>query len=471
MERAMKQNLLGYLLISAVTFSSLLLVENAGFSVLIFVAIQFVCLYRLAPKKKPLLMSIPIFILALNSFISASPIWRGSNPVVAIVLYSVTALWLTDQFSVKDSLLGFVFKTLINVTEPFSHFKTPFRWCLESQQTHMPIIKRVVIGICVSIPCLIFVSTMLASADAIFSQAATDFFLWVSRLIRLDIIGRVLLGIFAGLYLFGMLYHVSKTDRKNIELKAIKARNGDLIVLNIVLTSVLLVYTLFVIIQFRYLFASAENLPIYMTFESYARRGFFELMILTGINIAFILVTVWLTKDQTGLGAKLTKALCLYLCAVTTVLLASSFYRMWLHGSDDGLTRMRFLVFGFLIFKAVGIAATFVYIAKPKFNIIAVYCLIALTYYLFLNIVPIDSIVARSQINRYFDTGRAGISYVLTLSPDAGPQISRLLESGSAYTRDRTLAYYEMADLDSSGWRQWNLSVNRFNRLRNSILE
>jgi uncharacterized membrane protein len=91
----------------------------------------------------------------------------------------------------------------------------------------------------------------------------------------------------------------------------------------------------------------------------YARRGFFELIFLTGVNIAFILLTVWLTKAQKSRAANLTKILCLYLCAITVILLISSFYRMWLHGYDDGLTRMRFLVFGFLIFEFIGLIFTF----------------------------------------------------------------------------------------------------------------
>jgi len=136
-----------------------------------------------------------------------------------------------------------------------------------------------------------------------------------------------------------------------------------------------------------------------------------------------------------------------------------------LHSFDDGLTRMRFLVFGFLIFKAIGLFATFVYVIKPKFNIIAFYCAVALTYYLVLNLVPMDAIIARSQIDRYFNTGHGGIDYVLTLSPDAGTQISRLFESENSATREKVYwhFFHENGRLqEQSGWRQWNLSIGRF---------
>jgi hypothetical protein len=266
-----------------------------------------------------------------------------------------------------------------------------------------------------------------------------------------------------------MLYYVNRKERENVEFVPINAIRGDVVIINIVLGSVLVIYSVFVAIQFRYLFASPDNLPFGLNFVTYARRGFFELMVLAGINIFAILFTVWMTRIQDGRGAKLVKLFCFYLCAVTCVLLVSSFYRMWLYGSDDGLTRMRFMVFGFLIFKAFGLVATFVYIARPRFNIIAVYCVIALVYYMCLNIVPMDSIVARSQVDRYFATGRGGVHYILTLSPDVAPQAVRLLESDNAHTVLMVENYFLSRNFQYDSWRQWNLSVDRFRQIRGML--
>jgi hypothetical protein len=228
---------------------------------------------------------------------------------------------------------------------------------------------------------------------------------------------------------------------------------------------------MFVVIQFRYLFAGVGNLPYGLDFAHYARRGFFELLFLTGLNILLILITVWLTKHQTGKWAKLTKILCCYLCAVTVILLASSFYRMWLYNADYGLTRLRFLVFGFLIFEAIGLIFTFFYIVKPKFNIVAVYLGIGLTYYLLLNVIPMDAIIARDQVNRYFNHGGGGVPYTLTLSADAAPQIARLQNSDDFITRSRADGYFtrnrNRYNHLQQGWRQWNFSVSRVNRLSN----
>jgi len=470
MERIMQRNLLLYLAISAVTFSFLILFERAGASVLIFMAIQCICLVLWAPKKKPLLMFIPLSILALNAFISANTMWRVPNFFVAMMLYSVMALWFTGQLSFKkDALLGIIFKPLINVFEPLRYFKTPIEWGFEGHKAHLHILKRIAIAVGISIPLLIFLLIMLASADAIFSLAVREFINWIETLLSIGTIFRIIFGIIVGFYLFGLLYYINKPDRKPIEFDPPDAKKGDTLIINIVLSSVLLIYTVFVAIQFRYLFAQPDGLPFGLNFVTYARRGFFELMVLAGINIFSILMTVWLTKEQVGKGAKATRALCFYLCAITSVLLVSSFYRMWLYGADDGLTRMRFLVFGFLIFKAIGILATFAYIVKPRFNIIAVYCVVALVYYLCLNVIPMDMIVARSQIDRYFETGRGGVAYVLTLSPDVAPQAARLFESDNVQTQDAVRLHFARTKIDYTSWRQWNLSVDRFIRVRDGI--
>ena len=74
-------------------------------------------------------------------------------------------------------------------------------------------------------------------------------------------------------------------------------------------------------------------------------------MFLSGFNIMLILISVRLTRLREGLGPKIAGYLCHYLCVVTIILLTSSFYRLWLYSADFGLTRLRLLVFGFLILK------------------------------------------------------------------------------------------------------------------------
>ncbi|MCL2286901.1 MAG: DUF4173 domain-containing protein [Firmicutes bacterium] len=457
-----KRNLLIYLFISVVSFFYLVTVPDAGIGVVVFMVIQGAWLYCIIPQKKYLFLLAPVFILALNSFISANTMWRIPNLFVGAMLYGLMAVWVVYGVSLKDTSIAVFIRLGKGVCGAFMRASTPYMWGAESRSESLPIIRRVFIGIAISIPVLIFLVVMLSRADMIFFRVVQRFFDEFLSVFSTNTIARVCLGVVIGLYLFGTVYGMLAGKAENSGIPATRQFVGDSMIINIVLSSVLLVYTMFVVIQFRYLFAAPDNLPYGLNFVTYARRGFFELLVLTFVNIVFILVSVWLTKDQTGAGAKLTKGLGMYLCAVTVVLLASSFYRMWLYGSDDGLTRMRLLVFGFLFFELIGLIITFFYIAKPKFNIVLVYFFVALSYYLLLNLVPIDRVIAREQINRYFATGHGGIHYAISLSPDAAPEIARLLQSDNAWTRSYVQAYFVTLEAERGrGWRQWNLSLSK----------
>jgi len=457
-EPLLKRKLLVYFLVSVVSFTVLVLPHRAGVSVPIFMIIQTAMILGMGFRKKQIIVLLPIFVLSLNAFISANPMWRVANVFVAAALFGAMAL---DNMSSWRLL-----RVAENMMMAFSRAFIPIKWAGEARVKELPMLRRVMIGVGLSIPALIFVVVMLSRADTIFYETVTRLIEGITSLIRFSLVWRVLIGTVAGLYLFGIMYGIFTAKPREIA-SGITAPKGDCVILSVVLSSVLFVYTLFVIIQFRYLFAPSYSLPYGLCFVTYARRGFFELLFLTAVNIVFILATVWLTKTQEGRGGKIIKFLCMYLCAVTVILLVSSFYRMWLYSSDDGLTRMRLLVFGFLFFNLVGLLFTFFYIMKPKFNILLVYGFVALSYFLLLNLVPIDRIIAREQINRYFGTGHGGIQYVLTLSPDAAPEIARLLDSTSLNTREYANNYFaRLAHASATdNWRQWNLAKRRAWRL------
>lgn len=172
-----------------------------------------------------------------------------------------------------------------------------------------------------------------------------------------------------------------------------------------------------------------------------------------------------MTKKKNGPSRGLTQGFCCYLCAITFVLLASSFYRMWLYCADDGLTRLRLLVLGFLVFESLGLIGTLLYIVRPKFNIIALYLTVGLSYYLLLNLIPIDRLVAKDQIDRYFSGRTDGVAYVMTLSADAAPEIRRLLEPQVTEQKTRELARAYFQELQEPNlvprWQRHNLSVSR----------
>ena len=457
MERDIKIKMLIYALVSAVSFTYLVLPQNAGVSIPVFTIIQFICLWFILPKKKSLLTFIPIFILSLNSFIYQNKMWSFSNFIIMTMLYSVILLALNENFSfikIEFKLLSSIFKTMF---VPFKFLIIPFKWFGELNKGNTKLIVRIFIGISLSFPILCFLIVMLSSADSIFAHNVFEVFKDTFSLIKPNAILKTWGGLIAGIYLFGiayMSYLVKEPQVENVK----SSMNGDLVVLNIIMVSILTVYTAFVVIQFRYLFSGAE-LPYDLSYSDYARKGFFELLFLTAANIFMIILNVNLTKAKQGVWAKINECFCHYLCVLTIILLSSSWYRMWLYSYDDGLTRLRLLVFGFLIFECIGLLITFFYIRKQNFNIISIYLLIAFTYYAVLNVFPIDRVVARDQINRYLDEKTDWVGYVFTLSADATPEIERLLYIED--TRDEAnefIAYHDRRyKAIPARWQRWHL--------------
>ena len=295
----------------------------------------------------------------------------------------------------------------------------------------------------------------------VFFSKTNDFFQWIFGGLRFEAFFKFCLGGLMGLLLCAMLYYLHIYKKQ--ESHSLKEVKGDFIILNMLTVSVLVIYTMFVCIQFKYLF-SMQELPYGLNYAHYARRGFFEQFFLTFVNLGFIILTMYFNKSWQGWRLKVSKVFMVYLCLITFFMLVSSFYRMSLYINDGGYTRLRLLVVGFLCFEAVGLIATILYVIRPKFNIIALYLILAFSYYMVINVVSIDRMIAKDQVNRYLGGRRAGVEYALTLSADAAPEIVRLLEADDPQIVEQARQYF--ADIRREGqispcWQRQNLSIQK----------
>lgn len=484
MESRMKIKLSFYAVLSAVTFIILILTNNPGISIPLFMLIQFVSIYLVVKNRnevaniKGLLWMLPIFIITLNSLISAYDLWGPLNFLVNVGLYSVMTLTLSGGFVLKSINYKDILIVIFNVFAPMIHFVVPFKWYAErsTDKEKNLLIKRILIGILISVPSVVFLILMLSSADMVFRNSFNNYVLWLDKLFEVFNIFKLIIGTVVGLYLFGQLYSIFEEKHNGLEKIITINTNpfkikGDIVILNILLVSILSIYTIFMVIQFKYLFSAGE-LPNGLNFAEYARRGFFELVFLSVLNIGLILLTTFLLKekiyDEKSKWAIGTKLLLIYLCIITGILLVSSYYRMSLYDSAYGFTRLRILVYLFLIFEAVGLVATLIYILKRNFNILFVYVVIGIGFYLTTNVIKIDTIIAKRNIDMYLagQTESLDMNYLTTLSVDAAPEIMRLVDEdvefivkyqARNYLQDK---YNYYSDIEFN-WQSYNLSVEK----------
>lgn len=485
MEYKIKLNLSIYGIISAVSFIYLILNDYPGISYPIFFLIQIVSLYFIVKSKdevknnKGLFFMVPIFIISLNFFISANYIWAPTNFLAVVFLYSAMFLSLNDKLNLRKlNILGFI-KVVINIFEPLFNFIVPLKWIAERSKSNEKnmVVKRIGLGVLISIPCVLFLTMMLSSADMIFYNSFKTFNKLVEEFFNNLQIFKFIFGAFAGLYLFGHLYKIFDKNENNIDkllnesTVSIKQINGDVIVLNILLASILVIYSIFISIQFKYLFSSGV-LPYGLNYAEYARRGFFELVFLSVLNIGLIMLSTYLLKDkiygEKFKWALFTKGMMIYLCVVTGILLVSSYYRMSVYDSAYGFTRLRILVYMFLIFEGLGLIATLIYIIKHNFNILVIYAAICLIFYMTLNLVKIDKIIAKRNIDMYLSNQSENfdIDYLTSLSPDIVPEVIRLLDEGverntRIKARDYLINLHGIYSGMDNNWQSYNLSAEK----------
>ncbi len=489
MKSRIKSRLSIYGIISGISYIYLILIPNPGISIPIFFVIQMVSLYLIVKGNpevkniKGLWVMAPIFIISLNNLISTANLLGPVNFLVIVFLYSVMILIMNDKLSLKKLNIYGILKAAVNVFEPLISFNVPLKWIAERTKNKGKniFVKRILLGIAVSIPCVLFLVTMLSSADMVFYNDFVSFNKWISELLNFIYIFKIIIGTFVGLYLFGHLYsvfdkgHSSIVNPEGKNSFAAMHIKGDAVVLNILLVSILTIYTIFITIQFRYLFSSGE-LPYGLNYAEYARRGFFELVFLSVLNIALILLVTYLLKDkiyvEKSIWSSATKIMLAYLCIITGIMLVSSYFRMSLYDSAYGFTRLRILVYTFLIFEGLVLTATLIYIIKHNFNIFAVYAASALVFYLALNLVKIDGIIAERNIDMYFagQTESLDMDYLMSLSADAAPQIMRLLDKDvEIITRNMARIYMERLNELYSGneynWRSYNLPAKKTREL------
>jgi len=273
--------------------------------------------------------------------------------------------------------------------------------------------KKILIGIAISIPILIVILNLLVSADAQFERLLSNF----PELLNVhpETIFRIIVIL---LYTFGFFGFMQVLLHKTI--KAVQKENIpnsislDGIITVTVLLLLDLVYVLFVAVQFKYFFSG--TLEGGYTYAEYARRGFFELLFVTLINLTVTTVVIQFTKKAMSSLKKTIQLALTVLVLASGVLLVSAFMRMALYEDAYGFTFLRVLVTAFMIFLMVIFAYTLVKIWLERLSLFHFYFMASIIFYTGINLVNLDQIVVDRNIARYESTGKIDIQYLGNLS-------------------------------------------------------
>ncbi len=363
---------------------------------------------------------------------------------------------------------------------PLRHLFAPFTDAFEAlQRRHAernPQKKRrvwlpVAIGLLAAIPVILIVVPLLIDADAAFESVAGGLYravldairacgAWLSRVLPFDGFALVLSLLFTP-YIYATMYAFASGKAKAENADTI-VRYGRLQKLSPVFITTVLgvlcgVYAIYLLTQTGYLFSAfSGHLPFggSMSVTEYARRGFFELCKLAGINFVLLALSVGVTRRKNGRIAPAVKGLDLFLCLFTMLLCAVSIAKILLYIRVFGLTEKRVYVFAADVVLLLSFAAIFLRFCKERFPymqiIIGAVC-IAVTS---LSLLGVNHTIARVNTEGLLsgrlqkmtaedicDTaGDAALPYLQRIAEsqnDQAPQAKRILDDMAAYQLER----------------------------------
>ena len=412
--------------------------QSVGISAILFaIPLLYITIRLLKGKienKKSLLISIPIILLSITYFIFDNAVFRGINTVVIPVLYIIMVVTATSNIQTKSifkmiiiyiiqpiNYIGEVIKKIIHLVRPKDNKE-------ETKGEKHNIIKAVFFTIVIAL----IVIALLSSADSEFSSLFSNLLIDLHFLSIPALVIKFFSIIIPFFYIAGFFMNMLNIDEVLEEKENKKVKMKDGFTIYMMITALNIIYLIFCYTQIKSLF-TIENIK----YSSYARQGFFQLMIVSLINIVMILKATDKNLKETEKQKKYKKIICIIMLVFTLLIIISSLARMTLYQQNYGETRLRILVDFTLITEIILLIPTAIYILKENIDLVKTYFIIIVTMYCVVNFSNIDYIIAKNNVDRYIKTGKIDDNYLKRLdNTDIIEQLLRLQETKFEYTNN-----------------------------------
>ena len=450
--------------------------KKPGISVLLFVSSFLIGLIYLMYKhkkvenKKAFVFAIPIILLSVTYFIYHNTLFQTINVLIIVALTMIMCIYATrlhvkiQEFLIKIiELLAGSFESISDVIDSL---KNKFKKKEDIENEKSAKLKQGIKSFVYAIPVILIVFILLMSADSVFANIfegifgefqnifmAENFVMFCLRLCIIMIFFFIFSGFFVNLLKKDTMFN-SESEEKITEVHVEK------MTINMILTILNIFYLIFSIIQFTSLFSNMNTNDL--DYATYARQGFFQLMIISFINIVMII----LAKVNKGNITNYTKGMSILTLLFTIVILLSAFFRMNLYEKAYGYTYLRLFVYYILATEFILVLPIGLWILDKKIDILKWTIGIVTIMYVILNFSNVESTFAKRYVDSYFENQEENVIDLEYLfhhtGTDAIGQIKRLLNAKDENVVIRVKEYLlrekeELQNTETS-WQETNLS-------------
>jgi hypothetical protein len=388
------------------------------------------------PARKTLWLLVPFLFFTTITFLRQEPL----TIFLAYTFTTISLVLLVNSYMggqwMQYGLSDYVIKSTRLIG---SMIVRPFRFLLFNYRADKEDVKNgnttrklpiagIVRGLLIALPIVILFTSMFASADLVFDQKLTDFLDKFEADDISEYITRTIYVLLCAYLMAGVFLHATfeSGDEKMREegnpfIKPFLGFTESAVILG----SVSILFTIFVIIQFQYFFGGQSNIGVEgYSYSEYARRGFNELINIAFISLVMIIGLSKFTRRETDVQRRVYSGLSIFLVVLVMVILVSAYQRIDLAIDWHGYSRLRlypriFLIWLGILFVSIVALET---LRLEKYFTFA-FLLASFAFGASLAFVNVDHAIVKYNIPRVLEGKTLNTIHLSSLSTDAIPAL------------------------------------------------
>ena len=322
-------------------------------------------------------------------------------------------------------------------------------------------------GVVLAVPVVLVFGALLVAADASMDAFVRSLFAWDLEAIATHL---VIFGATAWLAAGG-LRRIGLAPAAPADVADRPRRSLGTIELGIPLGALTLLLAVFIGLQIRYLFGGEAFVRVAgVTYAEFARRGFFELVVLSALTLPVLLAAQHLVDRGARGSLDSFRALGATIAILVALVMVSALARMRLYVETYGLTEDRFYATAFMLWLGVVLTWWVITEFRGRLERFATGAVVAGFLLLGgLNAANPDAVIARVNVARAAAGAELDAEYLSRLGSDAIPVLSSRWARLDHDARCALRGGMRRAAQRDAGWRAWTWSGWRATRAARAV--